>query len=31
MVEQLEAGMVLDPAVKYQRIAEKFGIPRDNH
>jgi dihydroxy-acid dehydratase len=31
LVEQLEAGMVLTPAVKYQRIAEKFGIPRDNH
>jgi len=23
-------GMVLKPAVKYQRVAEKF-IPRDNH
>ncbi|HEY7990728.1 MAG TPA: IlvD/Edd family dehydratase [Stellaceae bacterium] len=31
IVGQLEAGMVLDPAVKYQRIAEKFGVPRDNH
>ena len=31
MVEQLEDGMVLKPAVKYQRIAETFGIPRDNH
>jgi dihydroxy-acid dehydratase len=31
MVEQLEAGMVLTPATKYQRIAETFGIPRDNH
>ncbi|HEY5209684.1 MAG TPA: IlvD/Edd family dehydratase [Stellaceae bacterium] len=31
MVEQLETGMVLAPAVKYQRIAEKFGVPRDNH
>ncbi len=30
MVEQLAAGMVLQPAVKYQRVAEKF-IPRDNH
>ncbi|MGH6979962.1 MAG: IlvD/Edd family dehydratase [Stellaceae bacterium] len=31
IVEQLESGMVLKPAVKYQRIAEKFGVPRDNH
>jgi hypothetical protein len=23
--------MVLKPAVKYQRIAETKGIPRDNH
>ena len=30
MVEQLAAGMVLQPAVKYQRVAETF-IPRDNH
>jgi xylonate dehydratase len=30
MVEQLAAGMVLQPAVKYQRVAQKF-IPRDNH
>ena len=31
MVAQLGDGMVLDPAVKYQRVAETFGIPRDNH
>ena len=31
LVEQLESGMVLAPATKYQRIAETFGIPRDNH
>ena len=31
MVEQLSDGMVLKPAVKYQRIDEKFGLPRDNH
>ncbi len=31
MVEQLADGMVLKPAVKYQKIDEKFGIPRDNH
>jgi dihydroxy-acid dehydratase len=30
IVEQLAAGMVLQPAVKYQRVAQKF-VPRDNH
>ena len=30
MVDQLADGMVLKPAVKYQRIAEK-SVPRDNH
>ena len=30
MVDQLAEGMVLKPAVKYQRVAEKF-VPRDNH
>ncbi len=30
MVEQLAAGMVLTPAVKYQRVAQK-SVPRDNH
>jgi len=30
MVDQLSDGMVLKPAVKYQRIAEK-NVPRDNH
>jgi dihydroxy-acid dehydratase len=30
MVDQLADGMVLRPAVKYHRVAEKF-IPRDNH
>jgi dihydroxy-acid dehydratase len=30
MVEQLDGGMVLEPAVKYQRVAQKF-VPRDNH
>jgi dihydroxy-acid dehydratase len=30
MVDQLADGMVLRPAVKYRRVAEKF-IPRDNH
>ena len=30
MVDQLADGMVLRPAIKYQRVAEKF-VPRDNH
>jgi xylonate dehydratase len=30
MVDQLADGMVLRPAVKYQRVAEKY-VPRDNH
>src|SRR6266508_56463 len=30
MVDQLGAGMVLKPAVKYQRVAQKF-VPRHNH
>jgi dihydroxy-acid dehydratase len=30
MVDQLAGGMVLKPAVKYQRIAQK-SVPRDNH
>jgi dihydroxy-acid dehydratase len=30
MVDQLEDGMVLKPAIKYQHIAEK-NVPRDNH
>ncbi|MCF3946183.1 dihydroxy-acid dehydratase family protein [Acidiphilium sp. AL] len=28
---QLETGAVLEQAVAYQRIAERFGVPRDNH
>ena len=31
MVDELSRGMVLKPAVKYQRIAESKGVPRDNH
>ena len=31
IVDQLEEGMVLKPAVKYKRVAETFGLPRDNH
>jgi dihydroxy-acid dehydratase len=30
MVDQLAEGMVLKPAVKYQRVAQK-SVPRDNH
>jgi dihydroxy-acid dehydratase len=31
MVEQLGDGMVLTPAVKYQKVVQTSGIPRDNH
>ena len=31
MVDQLSEGMILKPAVKYQRIAQTNGVPRDNH
>ena len=31
LVDELANGMVLKPAVKYQRIAETKGLPRDNH
>jgi dihydroxy-acid dehydratase len=31
MVDQLADGMVLKPALKYQRIAATKGVPRDNH
>jgi dihydroxy-acid dehydratase len=30
-VDQLDRGMVLKPAVNYQRVAQTKGIPRDNH
>jgi dihydroxy-acid dehydratase len=30
MVEQLDSGMVLEPAPKYRRLAQTF-VPRDNH
>jgi len=29
--DQLADGMVLKPAVKYQRVAQTMGVPRDNH
>src|SRR3954449_2270017 len=31
MVDQLADGMVLRPAVAYQRVAQTRGVPRDNH
>ncbi len=31
MVAQFDDGMVLKPAVKYQRLAQTMGVPRDNH
>jgi len=31
IVDQLGDGAVLTPAVKYQRIAQTSGLPRDNH
>jgi len=31
LVEQFDEGMVLKPAVKYQRVAQKSGVPRHNH
>jgi dihydroxy-acid dehydratase len=31
MVDELSNGMVLKPAVKYQKISTSKGVPRDNH
>jgi len=31
LVEQLDCGMVLRPAIKYQHVAQTKGVPRDNH
>jgi dihydroxy-acid dehydratase len=31
VVGQMDTGAVLEPAVKYQRIARTKGIPRHNH
>lgn len=31
IIDQLSEGMVLKPAVKYQRIAASKGLPRDSH
>lgn len=30
-VDELSQGVVLKPAVKYQRINTTFGLPRGNH
>src|SRR5579883_1868332 len=30
-VGQLATGALLENAVKYQRVSERFGVPRDNH
>jgi dihydroxy-acid dehydratase len=30
-VGQLDKGGVIESAVKYQRVAERFGVPRNNH
>jgi dihydroxy-acid dehydratase len=31
MVDQLDQGMVLKPAVRFQKVAQTMGVPRDNH
>ena len=31
MVDQLSEGMVLKPAIKYQKVAQTKGLPRNNH
>jgi dihydroxy-acid dehydratase len=31
LVTQFDEGMVLRPAVNYQRLAQTAGTPRDNH
>ncbi len=31
MVGELESGAVLEPAIKYHRIVDTVGLPRDNH
>lgn len=31
VVGQLETGAVLEPAVKYHRLVDRFGLPRDSH
>jgi dihydroxy-acid dehydratase len=31
VIDQLSEGMTLKPAMKYQKVAQAFGVPRDNH
>ncbi|HWU93969.1 MAG TPA: dihydroxy-acid dehydratase, partial [Sphingomonas sp.] len=31
LVGQFDGGAVFESAVKYQRIAQKYGVPRDSH
>jgi dihydroxy-acid dehydratase len=31
MVGQMATGSILEPAAKYQRLAQTFGVPRHNH
>jgi dihydroxy-acid dehydratase len=31
MIAQMDEGAVLKPAIKYQRVAQSKGVPRDNH
>jgi dihydroxy-acid dehydratase len=31
LTDQLGDGMVLKPAVKFQKVAQTYGVPRDNH
>ncbi len=31
LTDQLADGMVLKPAVKYQKVHQTYGVPRDNH
>jgi dihydroxy-acid dehydratase len=30
-VGQMSTGAVIEPAIKYQRIGQVFGVPRHNH
>lgn len=31
IVDQLDKGMVLKPAIRYRQIAREKGVPRNNH
>jgi dihydroxy-acid dehydratase len=30
-VGQLSTGAIIEPAAKYQRISQTYGVPRHNH